>query len=398
MNREEAEKLISMNRAFELLRRRQKEMIKRFPEIKDLASQIRSVRAESVGNSDLLNQAVENLSRKGFDVYTAKDAREAIEKILELVDDEQVVAKSKSNVTKEIRLVEELEKRGIEVVETDVGDRILQILNENPSHPTGPAAHLSTAIIAERLSEHFSTAIEADARRIVEFLRKDIVKRLEKASVGITGANAITREGAVVILHNEGNVFEVINRPKRWIIVTGIDKIYPSIEHAVSAAKVQSFYATGEILPSFVEIISGYAKTADIEKRLVKSGTPENVSLILLDNGRSEIASSEFREVLYCLGCGSCVANCPAHAVYGSRFQGGRFALVDALRGDRETLRFCLSCRRCKKNCPLEIDIPSMISRAREGSELFNFLVSHAMWLNERIRLEMIKITLKLGL
>ncbi len=398
MNREDAEKLIAMSRAFELLRKRQKEMIKKFPEIRDLATRIRSVREESVGNSELLSQAVENLNRKGFDVHFAGNAKDAIKKILELVDSEKVVAKSKSNVTKEIKLVEELEKRGIEVVETDVGDRILQILNEDPSHPTGPAAHLSTATIARKLSEYFGTKIEADAKRIVEFLRQDIYGKLRHAEVGITGANAITREGAVVILHNEGNVFEVMNRPKRWIVVTGIDKLYPSIEDAVGAAKLQSFYATGEILPSFVEIVSGHAKTADIEKRLVSSGTPESISLILLDNGRGEIADSEFRELLYCLGCGSCVANCPAHAVYGSKFQGGRFALADALRGDRDILKFCLSCRRCRKNCPMKIDIPSMISKLREGNEAFNFLVSHAIWLNERLKLEMIKLTLRLGL
>lgn len=186
-----------------------------------------------------------------------------------------------------------------------------------------------------------------------------------------------------------------MHRPKRWIILTGIDKVYPSLEDAVAAAKVQSFFATGEILPSFIEIISGHAKTADIEKKLIKSGSPEKIALILLDNGRSEISASEFKEILYCLGCGSCVANCPAHSVYGSRFSGGRFALVDAIKGDKDILRLCLSCKKCKKNCPMEIDIPRMISSLREGSELYNFLISHAMWLNERLKVELLKVAFR---
>ena len=398
MDRDEAEKLIAMNRAFKILKNRQKKRIREFPEIKDLAYRIRKIRERSVGDKKLLSQTIENLRQRGFEVYLAGDAREALDRVLELVGDEKLVAKSKSNVTKELKLVEELEKHGIEVVETDVGDRLIQLLSEDPAHPTGPAVHLSTVNIAKRLSELLGIAIEPDSKKIVEFLREDIYRRLLKAEIGITGANAVTREGAVVILHNEGNIFEVMHRPKRWIIVTGIDKIYPSVEDAVSAAKLQSFYATGEILPSFVEIVSGYAKTADIEKRLVKSGTPEIISLILLDNSRSEIAESEFREILYCLGCGNCVANCPAHAVYGSKFQGGRFVLVDALRGERDVLKFCLSCGRCKRNCPMDIDLPSMIGKAREGREMFNFITSHVMWLNERLKLELIKLTLKLGL
>ncbi len=394
VDREEIEKLVTMNRAFKLLRERQRRNIKKYPEIESLTRKIREVRERCVGDRELLNEAVENFERRGFDVHLADDKDGAIRLILELIGDERLLVKSKSNVAKEIGLREELEKKGIEVVETDVGDRIIQLLSEDASHPTGPAVHLSVEMIAKKLSNHFNTEITPSAEKIVEFLREDIKRRVEKANIGITGANALTKEGAVVIIHNEGNIYEVMQRPKRWIILTGIDKIYPSLEDAISAMKIQSFFATGEILPSFVEIVSGCAKTADIEKKLVKSGDPEKISLILLDNGRSKIADSEFREILYCLGCGNCVANCPAHSVYGSRFAGGRFALVDALRGNRDALKLCLSCRKCRKNCPMEIDIPRMISDLREGNELFNFLLSHARWLNERLKVELLKIIL----
>ncbi len=395
VNREDVEKLVAMNKAFKLLRERQKENIKRYPEIESIAKKIRSVRERSIGNRELLSESIENFEKKGFDVYLTKNKDDAIKVVTELLEGERVVVKSKSNVAKEIGLREELENRGVEVVETDIGDRIIQILNEDASHPTGPAAHLSVKMIAEKLSNHFKTEIVPSAEKIVEVLREDIKKRVEKAAVGITGANAITREGAIVVIHNEGNIYEVMHRPKKWIILTGIDKVYPSLEDAVAAAKVQSFFATGEILPSFIEIISGHAKTADIEKKLIKSGSPENIALILLDNGRGEISASEFKEILYCIGCGNCVANCPAHSVYGSRFAGGRFALVDAIKGDKDILRLCLSCKKCKKNCPMEIDIPRMISSLREGSELYNFLISHAMWLNEKLKVELLRMAFR---
>ena len=395
VDRERAEKLIAMNRAFKILRERQKVNLKLYPEVRELAKEIREKRERCVGNQEVFEKVVENLRRRGFNVYIASNSEEAISEILEIVGDEKLVVKSKSNVTKEIGLRKELENKGVEVVETDIGDRLLQILDESPSHPTGPAVHLSVKSIAERLSKHYGVEIPPDVGKIVEFLRKDIEKSVEEAKIGITGANAVTAEGSVVILHNEGNVFEVLSRPEKWIVVTGIEKIYESVEDAVKAAKLQSFYATGEILPSFIEIVSGVARTADIEKKLIKVGKPREATIILLDNGRSEIASSEFREALYCLGCGNCVANCPAHSVYGEKFSGGRFALLDAFMGEKEALKLCLSCGKCKKNCPMKIDIPRMIRRAREGNELYNFLLSHLRWMNERLRLEILKLILE---
>lgn len=396
VDRERAEKLIAMNRAFKTLRERQKVNLKFYPEIKELAKEVREKRERCVGNQKLFEKVVENLRGRGFNVYVASDSEDAISKVLEVVGDEKLVVKSKSNVTKEIGLREELEKKGVAVVETDIGDRLLQILDESPSHPTGPAVHLSVKSIAEQLSKHYGVEIPPDAEKIVEFLRRDIEKSVEEAKIGITGANAVTAEGSVVILHNEGNVFEVLSRPEKWIVVTGIEKVYESVEDAVKAAKLQSFYATGEILPAFIEIVSGVARTADIEKKLIKVGKPKEVTVILLDNGRSEIANTEFRETLYCLGCGNCVANCPAHSVYGEKFSGGRFALLDAFMGDKEALKLCLSCGKCKKNCPMKIDIPGMIRRAREGNELYNFLLSHLRWMNERLRLEILKIVLEI--
>jgi len=389
MNHEDVLKLISMKKAFETLKERQKQAVKFIPDLEERVKRLRKVREESVGNYNLLQETIENLGANGFNVLFAPNDDKAIELILNELNGEKLVIKSKSNVTKEIKLVENLSKNGIEVVETDIGDRIIQILNETPSHPTGPASHLSSTLIAEKLSDHFGKHIEPKAEVIIETVRREIINYVKEANIGISGANAVTKEGAVVLLHNEGNIFEVINRPKKWIIVAGIDKIYPSIEDAINAAKIQSFYATGALIPSFIEIISGVSKTADIEKKLFKGvSNPKEVVLIMLDNKRKELIENGFKELFYCIGCGNCVVNCPAHSTYGSKFRGGRFALYSALYNGGDDLKLCLSCRKCKKNCPLVIDIPAMIKKVRDGNELYNFFASHLRWLISTVHIE----------
>ncbi len=394
--RAEVAKIIAMRKAFNELKKRQRENIGL---IEDYLPKLREIRSAIFDNLDsLLSTAISNLEGNGIKVVKALNSEEAIRHVLEVIGDDDVVVKSKSNTTREINLVKALESRGIEVVETDIGDRIVQIMNESPSHPTGPASHLSAGMIAEFLSARYNRKISGIGE-IVKVIREDIIDAMNRARVGISGANAITAEGAIVVLHNEGNISEIFSRAEHWIVVAGIDKLYRSVEEAMISAKVQSFFATGKILPSFVEVISGVSKTADVEKKLVKGvSIPENVTLILLDNGRREVIESGFRELLYCIGCGNCVANCPAHAVHGNEFTGGRFALLEALSGrrSRDMLKYCLSCRKCKKNCPLSIDIPGMISRVREGSEIYNFIYSHYLWLLRRFEIEVLKRSLGL--
>jgi L-lactate dehydrogenase complex protein LldG len=381
-------KLVVMRRVFETVKKRQKVNISKIPDLQNRLKRLRATREKCVGNLDILGKAVENLEDNGFRVKFAEDGSECIKLVLREIGDEKNVVKSKSNVTKEVKLTEELERRNINVVETDIGDRLIQILNEDPSHPTGPASHLSLDSILESLKERFNVKIEKDPHAVIEYLVNDIREHIGLSKVGITGANAITAEGTVLILHNEGNVFEVMNRPKKWVILSGIDKFYPSIDEAVNAAKIQTFFATGTVAPSFIEIVG-----VNIEKILHEDfRTPKKIVLILLDNNRSSLMNNGFRELFYCISCGNCVINCPSYRVFGSNFKGGRFALYSALYGGKSNLKLCLSCGRCKKNCPLELDIPKMISRVREGNEFYNFLVSHAKWLTRAVYLEALSV------
>lgn len=345
-----------------------------------------------VGNEELLARAVANLKKNGMKVHLAKDGNEAVNIILDELGGEKLVVKSKSNVTKEIEITKALEKKGLTVVETDIGDRILQILKASPSHPTGPVTHLSAKDIAKGLAEHYKTAIKDDPEDIVRIVREDVISNMNMAKVGITGANAITaEEGSIVITHNEGNVYEVMRKEKH-IVVTSIDKIYPDIESAMNMLKILSYNATGAIIPSFVEIISGVSKTADVEKKFIKGvHAPSEITVILVDNRRSELAKNGAKELLYCIGCGNCLLHCPMYNTIGNEFArgshlGGKGIAYHSLYSNEkdEKLEYCLTCGKCRENCPLGLDIPDMIKRIRStglSSDVYYFLKSHTLWL-----------------
>lgn len=344
-----------------------------------------------VGNGELLAKAVDNLAKNGIKVHLAKEKQEAIDLILEEIGEEKLVVKSKSNVTKEIELTGALQAKGLMVVETDIGDRILQLLNTNPSHPTGPAAHLSAKAIAKHLSLHYGKAIKDKPEEIVEAVKEDVVSSINIANIGITGANAVTaEEGSIIITHNEGNIYEVMRKQKH-IVVTSIDKIYPDIESAMNMIKILSFNATGSMIPSFIEVISGASKTADVEKKFIKGvHTPSEIVVILLDNRRSELARNGFKELLYCIGCGNCLLYCPMYNTIGNEFAqdsylGGKGIACYSLSngGKNGKLELCLTCGKCREHCPLELDIPEMIRKIRSNGiheDIYYFLKSHMVW------------------
>jgi len=391
------DEIIALRKAFAYVKDRQAKNVP--PDLKEKMRRVRNIRESSVGNEALLKQAIRKLEQNGIRVFRAADKHDACKMILQEIGNEKLAVKSKSNVTKEIDLTSALESHGIKVIETDIGDRILQVLGRKPSHPTGPAAHLSARKIAEGLSRYYGTDIGQEPEDIVSFMRDEIAGYLKKAQTGITGANAVTaEEGSILLAHNEGNIFEVIRR-KKHIVVTAIDKVYPSVEEALNMLKVISFHATGSLIPSFVEIISGVSKTADVEKKFFKGvHAPEDVVVILLDNRRTEMIANGFRELLYCIDCGNCLLHCPMYGTIGNDFAeekylGGKGLAYKSI-AEKEVskkLEFCLTCGRCRKNCPLSIDAPAIIKSIRSESlpeEVYYFLKSHLLWLYYHVRLK----------
>ncbi len=392
------DEIIALRKAFTSVKDRQKKNIP--TDFAEKLKRLKAVRESSVGNEELLRRAIKKLEKNSIKVFKARDKNDALKIILQEIGNEKLIVKSKSNVTKEIDLTSALQSHGIEVIETDIGDRILQVLKCKPSHPTGPVAHLSAKKIADGLSEVYGKKISENPEEIVRFVRDEIKEYIGKSQVGITGANAITaEEGSILLAHNEGNIFEVIRRNKH-IVVTAIDKVYPTVEDALNMLKVICLNATGSLIPSFVEIISGVSKTADVEKKFFRGvHAPKEIILVLIDNKRTEMIEKGFRELLYCIDCGNCLLHCPMYNTIGTNFAeekylGGKGLAYKSLSENKvnKKLEFCLTCGKCKKNCPLSIDIPTAIRNIRSDSipkEIYYFLKSHLLWLYYNIRLKL---------
>ena len=368
-------------RAFKETRDRQKQNLPFIDDFEKIKERVKRIRSGSVGNWGLLKEAVSRLEKNQFKVIQARDSREACEIILREIGEERVVVKSKSNISKEIGLTPFLIQRGIEVIETDIGDRIIQLAGHRASHATAPAVHLSRYEIAEILSKHLKREIPPVPEQEMLAVREDIESYLQKARVGITGANAISaKEGAALIIHNEGNVTRVRMRSKH-LIITSIDKVYPSLEDALVMGKLETYLATGSLFPAFIDIVAGRSKSSDIEKQLFYGmHDPMSAVIVLLDNGRSEILNEkkDFSDLLNCIGCGNCLLDCPTYNAVGSFFGadgmlGGRgVALSCLLRGVREGVEnglfLCTTCGLCGEVCPVGIDAGKRLKDLRRSS------------------------------
>ena len=368
--------LETMRKSFSTVKRRSSS-IKDLPSIKRLTSRVREIKKYSFDNKDeLFSQVLESFKRNDIECRFAQTSQDALSIIDELIDEygAEVIAKAKSNTLGEIGLKDHLD---IDVVETDLGDRILQLKKEDnkPVHPTGPASHLNVYDITKIVNESLDENVAAEPTEIMRVVRSDVLKRLESARVGISGANAIaSEEGSIVMVHNEGNI-SIVSLKDLHIIVAGIDKIVPTLEDAISVVKLETVFATGSFVTSYMNVVSGPSKTADIEKKLIKNMYgAERVVVILLDNGRSDA----IEECLYCIGCGNCIVHCPVYNAVGNEFGfnnylGGRGVAMSKFIEDDETcfdsgLYMCTLCGLCTLNCPLAIPTNEIIENMRKLS------------------------------
>ncbi len=365
-----------MRKAFATSMAKQELNRSRMHGLEEREARLAEVRERWLLDPELIEEAVRNMEDAGFRVRHAKDADEAVALVAEEMGDERLLVKSKTNVSKEIHLAERLGEMGIEVIETDLGDRIIQIGGHKAVHPTGPAAHLDRYDIAKILSEYAGRELEPDPRKLTDYVRDDLSDYIERARVGLTGANSIgAEEGAILLVQNEGNITKVTMRPWKHIILTSIDKVFPNLDEALNAARLQTFYATGAVLTSYINIIGGPSKTADIEKKLFTGvHGPEEVVVIMVDNGRST-APPELAEVFKCIGCGNCLFHCPVYETiamdYGeSPLLGGRgigtIAVTDSLDSAiRAGLYFCTQCEVCESACPATVHTPAVVAALR---------------------------------
>ena len=409
MNENELE---SMRNSFKTVYNKRKNILND-PQVKNLQEKVIDIRKDSIDNNEKLIETLkESFKKNDIDYAFADNAEEArniiydvikIEINEDLKDDKSnynindnfnnyddfndhdsfndessiVVAKSKSNTLGEIAASKFLQSKGIDVIETDLGDRILQLKGKDnkPTHPTGPASHLNVEEISKIVSKGLDVDVACDPKSIMEVVKKDVLNKVSEADIGLSGANAVACEdGSLVFVHNEGNI-SLVSLMKTHIIVVGIEKLVRTIEDAISIAKLETIYATGSKVTSYINIVSGPSKTADIEKKLLKNMYgAEKVFVIILDNGRLEAIES-IAECLYCIGCGSCIVTCPVYNAIGNEFGfnnylGGRGVAMSKFIQDTETsissgLYKCTLCGLCKINCPVTISTSDIIENIR---------------------------------
>ena len=382
------EEIESMRKVFNNLKKRIEPLTKS-PKIQVLQKRVIDIRKDAIDNNDsLIEAAKKSFKDNDIDLFIANDDEEARKILLDLINEEiessdinrndVYIAKSKSNTLREIDATEFLEKNGINIVETDLGDRILQLKKEDnsPVHPTGPASHLTVNDIARIVNESLDLDLPAVPRPIMEAVRADVLSLLDKSYIGISGSNSVAAEdGSILMIHNEGNISLVQNK-KLHIIVAGIDKLVPFVEDCVSVAKLETAFATGQPMTSYMNIVSGPSKTEDIEKKLLKNMYgAERVALILLDNGRKEA----IKECLWCIGCGNCIVSCPVYNIVGNEFGyhsylGGRgVAMSRYLKSNKESvdsgLYMCTLCGMCTENCPVLTPTNEIIEDLRNKTQ-----------------------------
>lgn len=346
-----------------------------FAELSDgeaLRERARAIKHDAIANLDgYLLQLEENVIRLGGTVHWARDSAEARSIILDLARANNVrrAVKSKSMVTEEIELNEALEHAGIEAVETDLGEYIVQIANEKPSHLLAPAIHKSKGDIAELFAEKLGGPVLREAEELAAVARQRLREKFCSAEMGITGGNFLVAEtGTLVLLENEGNIRLSTTLPRLHVAVVGIEKVIPRLADLAVFLKILARSASGQKMSAYVSFITGARLAGETD------GARE-FHLVLLDNGRTRILKDEEkRESLYCLRCGACLNACPVYQkigghAYGSVYQGPIGSIITPpLIGlsKSKDLPFASSlCGACREICPVKINIPHLLLNLR---------------------------------
>jgi len=331
---------------------------------------------------ELLEQFTERLAAVGGAVHLAKDATEARDIIGQLcwnagsglpAGARMVVTKVKSMASEEIELNPYLEGLGIEVVETDLGERMVQLTHTHPSHLIAPAIHLTK----EDAAQVFGT--EPTVEAIQQHARDSLRKKFIDATVGISGANmAIAETGTIVLVTNEGNADLTTTLPPIHIALFGIDKLVASLDDAVAVLRMLPRSGTGQIMSSYVNWITGPSRSADIEQSLtIGVHGPREMHCVILDNGREKMLDDPiFRDALTCIRCGACSNACPPFmAVSGHQFghiYNGPIGLVlTPFHHGLDTAdlpnTLCVQCNACQEICPVDIPLPRQILEHRRA-------------------------------
>ncbi len=315
-----------------------------------------------------------NFQKRGGKVIWASTAQDALDEIIRIMKkvNAKSVVKSKSMTTEEIHVNAALEKEGIESVETDLGEFIVQLRDEHPYHIVTPAMHLSKEDVAKTFNEKFNLPIESTPKEITAFVRKRLREKYQRAEVGITGANFIIADtGSIAVTENEGNALMSVAFPKVHIVIAGIEKIIPSLTDLDLFWPLLATHGTGQNITVYNSILSG-------PKQAEERDGPGEMYVVLLDNGRTNLlAQQEQRQALACIRCGACLNGCPIYKgvgghAYGTTYSGPIGSVITPhLQGMKEFkhLSYASSlCGKCTEVCPVRIDLHKLLLYNRRDS------------------------------
>jgi len=327
---------------------------------------------EAIEHLDLyLTQFEEQITKRGAKVFWAEDSEQALSFIGDICKQKECksIVKSKSMVTEEIHLNAFLESIGVESVETDLGEYIQQMDGEAPYHIVTPAMHKSKEDVAELFAKHLGTAINLTPEQLTLVARLNLREKYVNAEIGVTGANFIISDiGGIAVTENEGNARLSAAWPKTHIVVVGIEKVIPSMTDLGLFWPLLSTYGTGQQVTVYNSIITGPRQAGEVDG-------PEDMYVILLDNGRTELlANAKSREALYCIRCGACLNACPVYKnigghAYDTTYSGPIGSVITPhLRGmhDYKHLSNASSlCGNCTEVCPVRINLHELLLENR---------------------------------
>ncbi len=359
----------------------------------DLRSQARAIKDEVLLHLDQYLEAfVREAERRGAKVHWAVDAAQANEIICRLTVERGArnVVKSKSMTTEEIHLNAALERAGMRVVETDLGEYIIQLAGETPSHIIAPAIHKTKRQVAELFTAELGTPPTDDIGQMTSTARATLREWFASADIGISGVNfGIVETGTIVIVENEGNIRLTTSLPRTHIAVMGIEKLLPRFADLDVFLRLLPRSATGQALSTYQSFITGTKRNADDEG-------PEELHIILLDNGRSRmLAHPVTRQSLACIRCGACLNSCPVYQqigghAYGSVYPGPIGSVITPqLVGIEKTAQLPYAsslCGACREVCPVKIDIPRLLLHlrgeitARQGTGRRGERIAFKLW------------------
>jgi len=349
-----------------------REAFAEFPEGEALRDRAREIKEATLQRLDhYLDLLIDNVERHGGHVHYATTSEEARRIVLDIArrTGARTAVKSKSMATEEIHLNDALEAAGVTPIETDLGEYIIQLAHERPSHIIAPAIHKTKGQVAELFARELKRETVPDPEVLTRIAREELREKFLQADLGISGANfGVADTGTIVLVTNEGNGRMVTSLPRVHVAVMGVEKVIPSMTDLAVFLAILAKSATGQKLSVYTSLVNGPRRGGELEG-------PEEFHLVLLDNGRIRQIAGPLREALSCLRCGACLNVCPVYRqigghAYGYTYPGPIGILLTAMLNGTESVKDLAHasslCGACLEACPVRIDIPRMLIELRK--------------------------------